>query len=390
MKKLIDQKNHQVIEMLELLRPVPDRNAEKTRLGRQQFLAKAQGIRQTVSESTKPRHIGWTNIFKIRKERLAMQILTSVLVIFVMLFGGAGGTVFASQSSMPEDLLYPVKLWSEDVRLNLSGDVNRQLDLLEQFTQRRMLEVQNSLAEGEIPATTVLQRLQDQTRLSLQLAAEMPDEELLPTLLRLHDRLMKQDQIMQQLCQQDQADALMTQTRDQLRNQLRLVEEGLESPLTFRQRLNNPNENVPDNTPGILNPDRTAPAGNAVEKTPGPGNSNGNQFGKPTDSAETLQPTAEPTLGSQNGNQDQGNQNGNQYGDQDGDGICDQENCPNPDCDGECDNINCQGSGDCDGSGKTEEAPGAQNQYQGGKTDQPGQNGTQSTPQSTAQGNKNK
>lgn len=390
MKKTVDHENRQVIEMLELLRPVSDRDEQKAQRGRQKFLAQAQILRQTVSESPQSRHIGWTNIFKIRKERFAMQLLTSILVIFALLFGGAGGTVFASQSSMPEDLLYPVKLWSEDVRLDLTGDVNRQLDLLDQFTQRRVLEVQHSLEAGVNPAAPVLDRLQQQSRLCLELAAELPDDDLTPVLLRLRDRLMQQDQLMQQLHLQDQADGNLVQTREQLRSQLRLVEEGLENPLTFRQRLHNPNENVPDNTPGVLNPEKTVPAGNATEKTPGPANGNGNQFGKPTDSDATSQPTVVPTLGNQNGNQDQGNQNGYQNGDQDGDGICDQENCPNPDCDGECDNVNCQGSGDCDGSGKTEEAPGAQNQYQGEKTDQPGQNGPQATDQPNDPGNKNK
>jgi hypothetical protein len=52
-----------------------------------------------------------------------------------------GGTAYASQSSLPGDVLYPVKLETEDIRLFFAGDPADKVDLNFQFAQTRLEEL---------------------------------------------------------------------------------------------------------------------------------------------------------------------------------------------------------------------------------------------------------
>ena len=86
-----------VHEWLEEIKPVPPRNPQAAARGRAQFLGLA------VSASEFPRHKGWISIF--RKERFAMNMIVSILVIAGLLFGG-GATVNAAQNALPNEPLY--------------------------------------------------------------------------------------------------------------------------------------------------------------------------------------------------------------------------------------------------------------------------------------------
>jgi hypothetical protein len=77
---------------------------------------------------------------------------TSGLVVATLLSTLAGGTAYAAQSSLPGDMLYPVKTSTEDARLLVAGDNLDEAELNLQFAQIRLEEI-SKLAGGneEIP-----------------------------------------------------------------------------------------------------------------------------------------------------------------------------------------------------------------------------------------------
>src|SRR3990172_1679718 len=95
---------------LEPLRSVPPRSPETEQAGLRVFLDEAAQTRaRAVSTSLAVRRNGWT--FKLGKERSPMFALAVKLVLALTLgLGGVGTTALAAQGSLPNDLLYPVKL----------------------------------------------------------------------------------------------------------------------------------------------------------------------------------------------------------------------------------------------------------------------------------------
>lgn len=73
--------------------------------------------------------------------------LTSLLVIFVLLFAGGGSIALAAQESLPGDTFYPVKLGLEKAAI-LVASSDRQTDLHIQYVERRLIEIQELAIEG--------------------------------------------------------------------------------------------------------------------------------------------------------------------------------------------------------------------------------------------------
>jgi hypothetical protein len=96
------------------------------------------------------RHIGWINAFVLALRGIPMlNTLIAMIVTITIVFGGAGATVYAAQGSLPDELLYTVKTWSEDARLSLVGSAQDKLGLTLDFTDRRVAEVARLQAAGK-------------------------------------------------------------------------------------------------------------------------------------------------------------------------------------------------------------------------------------------------
>lgn len=65
----------------------------------------------------------------------------SVLAVLILLSSLVGGTVYAAQSSLPGDLLYPVKIGIEEARLMIAGDSSAKAKLNLRFAQTCLLEM---------------------------------------------------------------------------------------------------------------------------------------------------------------------------------------------------------------------------------------------------------
>lgn len=126
---------------------------------------------------------------------MSTQIISAVLIL-VTLFGGAGaGTVYAAQSSMPDDLLYPIKTWSEDARLELSASTEKDIELLLEFADRRLEEILEIPAEGNGDFQQVLTRLQEHVDLAAQLYDQTNDP--LKSRLQIQQHLMNQQMLLE-------------------------------------------------------------------------------------------------------------------------------------------------------------------------------------------------
>jgi len=68
----------------------------------------------------------------------------------VLILGLAGGAAWASQKSLPNDLLYPVKLAAEKTRLALAANEIARANLRVQFAERRLQEV-TEIGKRDIP-----------------------------------------------------------------------------------------------------------------------------------------------------------------------------------------------------------------------------------------------
>lgn len=307
-----------VTRQLDEIKSVPPRNPHMVSRGRAQFLGKA------VSMQALPRQKGWSSIF--RKERYAMNVLLSILMIAGLLFGG-GMTVSAAQDDLPNEPLYAVKMLAEDFSLQFQFNEEAKVNRLMELAQVRIQEMTRLTNAGEPIPDQLRLRLEQHIQQALQICANMDNPTLERTLLQMRDRLRDrvhdmeqlqlrtQDQL--QLQTQDQLqlrtqEQLQTQIRTMLQQRLQLVDEGLQNRELFREQVRNGFQFGPDeeftppaqngdgqqqngkpDEPGGLNP---VPGGPNTE----PGGSNGGA-GEPSPNPSP-DPNPNPVPGGDGGN----------------------------------------------------------------------------------------
>ena len=151
-----------------------------------------------------------------------MTIFASILAILALLTGGGAGTVYAAQDSMPNEMLYSLKIASEEFRLNMADDPDQELALMLQFAQRRSDEIQSLMAEGIEPTAETMLQLSQQTQQAMQMAGELDGTAMLQV------QSMMQNQLQQMLnlpeCESEECTMLMEQTRTMLQTQLMLAD----------------------------------------------------------------------------------------------------------------------------------------------------------------------
>ncbi|OGF21302.1 hypothetical protein A2316_02030 [Candidatus Falkowbacteria bacterium RIFOXYB2_FULL_38_15] len=137
-----------------------------------------------------------------------MPILVGI-VIAALLTGG--GTAYASQSSLPGDALYPVKLAVEEVETAVSLGQDKKADLDVRFANRRMEEIQKLQEKlknknGEMKLEVIekaMERAENKLEKAEARIAEMEAGELkekaLATAARLEEALQKHEQLLSDL-----------------------------------------------------------------------------------------------------------------------------------------------------------------------------------------------
>ncbi len=196
-----------------------------------------------------------------------MNVIISMLVVAGLLFGG-GATVNAARDDLPNEPLYAVKTWSEDVGLQLQNNQETKVYRLMELAQIRIQEMTRLTDAGQAVPDQVRLRLEQHLQQALQICSNMDDASLDRTLLQVRDRLRQQDRDLDRLQLHTQSKdtlQLLTQTRTMLRERLQLVEDGLLNHEMFRHTV------------------RNGPRyGQEDDVTPPAQNGNGQQNGQPT------------------------------------------------------------------------------------------------------------
>ena len=306
-------------ESLNTLQDVPDRDANAALRGRNLFLAEARDLKQSVTPDTKRRHNIWMQKFQsiqpFRKEGVPVltQVISALLILTTLLGGAGAGTVFAAQSSMPDDMLYPIKTWSENVRLELATSPEKDVDLLLEFADRRVDEMLTLSEEGSDIPEPLMTQLQTHLELAAQLCDQTGDS--LQTRMQIRQALMTQ----QMLLANAPEDAQMLRTRDMLQQQIHQIDQTQLEDGTLLGDTPEAVDMLPAQDRDRLRTDQPEDAGNLdangyqQEQTPGGPNPNPDAAGQQSD-GQNPQRTKTPMpgqSGQQQGPKDQGNNNPN-------------------------------------------------------------------------------
>jgi hypothetical protein len=228
--------------LLDELQDAPPRDTEAAARGKANFLKQASVMRSSVSRKQENRHNGWINtIFPVfpRKEHRVMNAMIAVIVAVVMFFGGTGTTVYAAQSSLPDQPLYPLKTWSEDTLLSLAGSPQVRLNYDLDFTDRRITEISGLLSAGRPIPEFTMDRLQNELQHALELAAGMDDPHMVQGLEQIRLRAKVQLQRMNALISGslESAQPVLLQAQLRLQDQDQLCALGLMDPQEFRLQV---------------------------------------------------------------------------------------------------------------------------------------------------------
>ena len=259
------------------LKDSPRRDPTQADQGRAQFLAHAETMTSSQPNSSLPLFGKWFP--RLSAQKSWAPALAGILLALMLALAGVGGTVYAAQDSLPNDILYPVKTFSETVQLTLETDTEDRLTLYTRFAKRRLEEIQRLMEEGENIPARALARLASDTDHMLEEAARVENENRQRTFEEIQVHLQEQFQTLNQMDEQSPADRGLTQAQAKTQEQLQQVREEI-----------NASETGPKGTPD--DPGRPGgvrdhpPAGQAGEKNPDQKPESGppeNGQGKPQD-----------------------------------------------------------------------------------------------------------
>lgn len=241
----------QAAEYLEALKEdTPQRDSDLAAQGRANFLAEADSLR---APTTTPWLAGIREAiasFRIQGNRRLATAIASILIALILTLGAVGGTVYASQDSLPNQSLYAVKTFTEDLRLRFADQPMEKINLLEKFTQRRVEELSALSNQGEDLPQGTISRLELHTETMLHLAAEEGEGEITQSLNRIRKALQAHEEVIARLQAQESGNALeaLNMVQEKLQQKILLTEQGLENPSSFRKRMKSPTPFAPTDT----------------------------------------------------------------------------------------------------------------------------------------------
>lgn len=235
--------NPDLERQLSALNDIPARDEARASQGKAAFLRAAEELNPGVSSAAPARLNSWiatlTSPFQLyKKEHPKMfSTITSILLIVAVLFGGSSATLAAAQTSLPDQPLYAIKLWGEEMQLSLTNQEQARLELSLQYVERRMAEIQNMLNAGNPLDDAAVLRLQNQIENTLRLCLQQSSEgQQIKALQQVQTRLMTHLQTLSQL-QAGAASGALTRLQNMIQQRLQWIEGGLEEPAQLRTRL---------------------------------------------------------------------------------------------------------------------------------------------------------
>jgi len=245
-----------LIHEILLIKNTTPRDPQRATMGSQKFINEARKVASNVSFSQNRRHTGmkeqkrFLNVF-LKKERSPMfNLLTSIILAISLLLGSGVATVAASQNSIPGDVLYEVKLASENITMDLTSDPTSQFDLSLNLVENRAEEITSLLLQGLLPTEEVQTRYKAQIEQSMAIAAGLAEDDAVNALERLQIQLESQYRVFMEVQKNSSpvAENAMTQVRTMLEERVHMIETGQTNLLQLRQQLqvqeqlNNPDQ----------------------------------------------------------------------------------------------------------------------------------------------------
>ncbi len=229
-KHQIDPK---IYDSLAELKIVPARDPKQAREGRARFLKDMENFEGMGTVKPYP---------------ALLAFKTVIILILVTLVLITGTVTAAAQNSLPDNSLYPLKLWTERAQLSLNRSPQAKVAILLKLSENRIDEIITLTDRGRHPPELVFNLLEQNIQQILILASDMDDDALIQTLLQLREFLTtQQDRLaLQQLYTNRETERLVTQIRQRLGSYLDSVNRGLSDPQGFRNRENRSNEQSPN------------------------------------------------------------------------------------------------------------------------------------------------
>jgi AraC-like DNA-binding protein len=241
--------------------------------GRERLLATAAQQRaRTVSATSATR----TAIPRRMGQRMRLALATRLVAVLLAVIAGTAvlgaGAVWAAGGSLPGDLLYPVKLAAEDVRLALTSAPADQVDLALRFVERRAEEVRTLAEAGrQVPDETTA-RMEAHIEHALTQTAWASDEEMSSLLTSIAERTRAQVRLLEQVqaTAPQQARPGLARAVTVCQRGAEAAEDGLNDPQAFRRRYRHQQGASPEPVEGTPQP-TNEPTGEPELATATPG-----------------------------------------------------------------------------------------------------------------------
>jgi len=203
--------------------------------GRERMLAVAaeqrkRGVHPVSNVAATPSVRRW----KLAPLRFLALALTAALAVVIL----GSGFVWAGSQSLPGDLLYPVKLATEDVRTTLASTPAERVELALGFVEERIDEAQGLVdAERPVPDKLIGQ-IQDHIEQALTQASNADDLQTQPLLAQISTRTRAQIQVLERLRANapDRDQRQLERAAVTCRRGAEAADEGLQDPQEFRRR----------------------------------------------------------------------------------------------------------------------------------------------------------
>ena len=198
-----------------------------------------------------------------------MSTLGTIILAISLIVGGSGITAVSAQNSLPDSIIYPVKLLTEDIQFGFTRDPYAKWQLSLQMTEQRMEEIRAMLSSGSVPSEVVLLRLNTRLEQTLQLASGLNGDQEIQALTQTQARLETQAQMMLQVqTSTPEGTAVQARMQQMIQDRIRQTQSGLENPLQLEQQLQQQQQQqTQSQTPGQTG---TQPGNMYQYKTPAP------------------------------------------------------------------------------------------------------------------------
>lgn len=103
-------------------------------------------------------------------------LLRVAAAILILLFAGYG-TVAVSANSLPGEMMYPIKLFTEKVRLFLAVTSENKVELRIVYSEERMKELVKKFNNGKGVDKNVLNAMLDEAKQALESTHKLPDDD---------------------------------------------------------------------------------------------------------------------------------------------------------------------------------------------------------------------